>query len=65
MQFFFQFLAVTVKNMLLFDLGLYLAFPSIVIAALTGVLNEHNQGETLKLTPFEASWLGNDALTLY
>lgn len=48
--------------MLLLDLGFNLAFPSIVIAALTGILNEHNVGEKLHLTPLQASWLG-EALT--
>lgn len=53
-----QFLATTVKNILLFDLGLYVAFSGIVIPALTGIMNEHNLNEKLKLTPSQASWLG-------
>lgn len=55
-----QFLATTVKNMLLIQMGFNMAMPSIVIAALTGILNEHNLDETLKLTPLQASWLGMD-----
>lgn len=30
----------------------------IIIPALTGITNEHNLNETLKLTPVQASWLG-------
>lgn len=53
-----QFVATTVENLLLFDMGLGNAFPFIIIPALTGILNHHNLGETLKMTPAEASWLG-------
>lgn len=53
-----QFAATTVENMLLFDMGLCNAFASIVIPALTGIMNEHNLNETLTLTPVQASWLG-------
>ncbi|XP_031626286.1 solute carrier family 2, facilitated glucose transporter member 6-like, partial [Contarinia nasturtii] len=58
-RFIAQFLATTVKNMLLFDLGLCLAFPGIIIPALTGIQNEFNQNETLSLTASQVSWLGS------
>lgn len=45
--------------MLLFGMGLSGTFPVIIIPALTGILNDHNQNETLTLTASEASWLGN------
>lgn len=45
--------------MLLFGMGLSGTFPVIIIPALTGILNDHNQNETLTLTGSEASWLGN------
>lgn len=53
-----QLVATTVKNMLLFDMGMCGAFPGIIIPALTGTTNEHNRNETLSLTSAEASWLG-------
>lgn len=34
------------------------SFPFIIIPALTGILNQHNLSETLKMTEVEASWLG-------
>lgn len=52
-----QFLATTVKNTLMFDMGLVFALPAIVIAALTGIKNEHNQNEFLTITAAHASWL--------
>lgn len=54
-----QFLATSVKNMLVMDLGLCTTFAGIIIPALTGHPNNHNMGETLSLTPDQASWLGN------
>lgn len=45
--------------MLLFNLGLCYALPSIVIPALTGIQNEYNRNETLSITAAQASWLGN------
>ncbi|XP_031636109.1 facilitated trehalose transporter Tret1-like [Contarinia nasturtii] len=53
-----QLVATTVKNFLLFNLGLCFSLPTIVIPALTGIQNEYNQGETLTITPVQASWLG-------
>lgn len=55
----FQFVAASVNNMILFDIGLYMVIPGLIIPALTGILNEHNRNETLKLTAVQASWLGN------
>lgn len=56
-----QVLASTVKNCLLLDLGLSIAFPAIIIPALTGIPNEYNQNELLSLTKEQASWLGSIA----
>lgn len=53
-----QVLATTVKNFLLLDLGLSIAFPGIIIPALTGIPNEYNKDEFLSMTPEQASWLG-------
>lgn len=55
---FLQFLASQAKNLLILDLGLILAFPTIIIPALTGLNEQNNQNEFLHLTPFQASWLG-------
>lgn len=54
----FQVLASTVKNFLLLDLGLSIAFPTIVIPALTGLNVENNPNEFLHLLAYQASWLG-------
>lgn len=44
--------------MLVADAGLCFSVSAIVIAALTGIRNEHNQNEALTITPAQASWLG-------
>lgn len=46
------------KNLIIVDLGMSVVFPSIVIPALTGILNDSNQNETLSMTPAQASWFG-------
>lgn len=56
----FQFLATTVKNMILFDIGLQKAITGIIIPALTGLQNEFNLDEKLSLTPDQTSWLGKE-----
>lgn len=54
-----QLIAVTIKNLILFDIGLNVAFAGIIIPTLTGAYrNEHNQNETLSLTEVQSSWLG-------
>lgn len=53
-----QFLASSAKNLLIVDLGLTMAFPSIVIPALTGLNRSQNPNEFLHMTPVQASWLG-------
>lgn len=35
-----------------------------MIAALTGFSNEHNSNESIRLTPTEASWLGNESFLM-
>lgn len=57
-----QVVATTVKNFLLLDLGLSIAFPAIIIPALTGIPNEYNRNEFLSLTPEQASWLGRSII---
>lgn len=51
--------ATSVKNLLIVDLALALVIPGIIIPALTGIPNQHNLNETLKLSPSQVSWLGN------
>lgn len=57
-----QIVASTVKNFLIFDVGLSVAFPAIIIPALTGLPNEYNRNELLSLTKEQASWLGRSWL---
>lgn len=56
-----QIIATMVKNLLLLDLGLSMAFPTIIIPALMGLNPENNPNERMSLTPMEASWLGSVA----
>ena len=56
---FFQFLAATVKMMLIFQFGLCISFMGIVNAALSGNSNEHNKNEILKMSPVQSSWVGS------
>lgn len=51
-------IASTVKNFLLLDLGLSIAFPTIVIPALTGLNDQVNPNETIHMSAAQASWLG-------
>lgn len=44
--------------MLIVDIDLSYAFSTILIAAMTGLLNEHNRDEYLTITSEQASWLG-------
>lgn len=60
-----QILASSAKNLLLIDLGLAIAFPTIVIPALRGLQNEKNPDEFLEFSAVQASWYGrlNDSVT--
>lgn len=59
-----QFLATTVENLILFEIGLQIAVSAIIIPALTGLTNEFNRNETLSLTPSQASWLSEFVISL-
>lgn len=54
-----QILASTAKNLLLIDIGLAIAFPTIVIPVLRGLQSDRNPGETLHFTAEQASWYGS------
>lgn len=56
-----QILASTAKNLLLLDLGLSAAFPTIVIPALRGTVQTEGYVETLRFTDVQASWFGSIA----
>lgn len=53
-----QFLACSAKNLVVFDFGLGISFPTILIPALTGLNSELNQNETLTISPEQATWMG-------
>lgn len=55
----FQILASMVKNALLLDLGMATAFSAIAIPALTGLDQNNNAAEFLRINESQASWLGN------
>lgn len=54
----FKFLAALVKNLLLVQVGAVVNFSTIVIPALTGVLNKQNVNEPIHFTAEQASWYG-------
>lgn len=60
----YQFLACAAKNLLIFNLGLTLAFATVAIPALRRYETIINHNEYLHFTPYEASWLGN-SLNVY
>lgn len=53
-----QFLACLAKNLLLFDLGLAVSFPTIVIPVLRGLQADRNPDEFLAFTDEQSSWYG-------
>lgn len=54
----FQFLASIAQNLLSGNMGLALAFPTIVVPAVLGLSDAINPNESLHMTADEASWLG-------
>lgn len=48
----------TIKNLLLLDLGIVTAFPLVLIPALTSLSADLNPHVSLRITAAEASWLG-------
>lgn len=54
----FQVIALTVKNVHQMDAGIVFAFSTIVIPPLTGITNEYNRNEFLKISGEQASWIG-------
>lgn len=55
---FVQFLASFAQNLIIWQFGLILAIPSIVVPSVIGVSQELNPDETLHMTAEQASWLG-------
>lgn len=53
-----QLIASTIKNFLIFDLGLALGFPTIVIPSLTGITKNADSPETIYFSHEQASWFG-------
>lgn len=53
-----QILASTAKNLLLIDIGLAIAFPTIVIPALRGLQPNKYPNETIQFTAEQATWYG-------
>lgn len=53
-----QILASTAKNLLLIDIGLAIAFPTIVIPALRGMQPDKYPNETIHFTAEQAVWYG-------
>lgn len=52
-----QVIATTIKNFHMMDWGFTVGITTIMIPALTGILNERNQGEFLTITAVQSSWL--------
>lgn len=53
-----QVLASFAKNVLVFQMGFVLAFPTILISSLTGLSPDLNPDETMLLMPSETTWIG-------
>lgn len=53
-----QILAATAKNFIIFNLGEFTAFPSLVIPALLGMSDDLNPDEIIRITAAQTSWLG-------
>lgn len=51
-------MASTANNLQILDFGLTMAVPAIVIAALTGMNDDMNANEYVRVTAMQASWLG-------
>lgn len=58
-----QVLACLAKNLLLFEFGLSMAFPTILIPALSGLNEKYEISENLLVTPTTATWLGKENRT--
>lgn len=66
MDFFYtKVLATSVVNLLTINAGLIFGFPSLIIPALTGILNEPNRNEFLSVSAVEASWMGKHKHTMW
>lgn len=52
-------IATTVKNFHMFNVGLVVSMPAIIIASLSGIHNERNQNEFLTATASQCSWIGS------
>lgn len=48
----------------MFNNGLCYGLPTIVIATLGGIANEHNSNEFLSMTPIQATWMGKCEIAL-
>lgn len=53
-------LASSVKNLIIVDFGLSMAYSTILIPALMGLNSNFNPDETISITPDQATWLGNE-----
>lgn len=53
-----QIIATAIKNLILIEMGLIFGVPTIIIPALTGIRNAHNQNEVLRITSEQATWIG-------
>lgn len=60
-----QVLASSAKNLLVFNFGLAITFPTILIPALSGLNTSLNPNETLTITPNESTWIGNYMINLF
>lgn len=58
-----QFLACMAKNLLLFDLGMAIGFPTIVIPVLLGLQNDRNPDEVIHMEAWQATWVGKHSVS--
>lgn len=55
----FQTLAAMARNLVFMNNGFFDGFPSIVIPSLVGLSEQLNPDESIRITPSQASWIGN------
>lgn len=53
------------KNLLLFDLGMAIGFPTIVIPVLRGLQSDRNPDEVIHMTAEESTWVGKFVIRIF
>lgn len=52
-------MAALARNLITMNTGLFEGLPTLIIPSLLGLSNKLNPNETIRITPSQASWIGN------